>query len=120
MIERDPKVVVGHLRDEVWCGDDMDRLRDQRGVRRVDVGHLVVEQRTPMRVLWLLGLAEQQAHAAELEERHLGRRGEEMSQAECVAVERRGALDVLHVEGDLPELLDVERHCGLLRCGNMS
>src|SRR5688572_14313425 len=101
--EGQPQVVVRELGDEMRVALEGDAAAGEGGVGGLDVGHLEVEDRGQMVVLGALGLAKVEAHSAAVEEGHGGTGLEQEAQAEDVAVEGDGALEVVDVDRDLAD-----------------
>src|SRR5204862_3984767 len=99
--ERHPQLALRQPRDEVRRLGELDPARAERLVRLLDIRDLEVEDRARWLHLPVLGLADQQSDAGAIEERHLGRRVEQVAEPEGIAIEALGALDVLGGERDL-------------------
>src|SRR5687768_6161280 len=81
-------------------------------MRAFDVVDLVIDDR-PGRGLRSLRRRQHQPRLAALEEAHAGRRVEQPLEAEQVAVEMPGALEVLDGEGDLGDAAGTDGNHGL-------
>src|ERR1019366_512395 len=75
----------------------------QRGGDRLDIAHLEIEDRAGVVELRLFGHGQHQAHAAAIEESHFRPGLEEESQAQRVAIEGHGFIDIVHVDGSLTD-----------------
>jgi hypothetical protein len=95
-----PQFVGGHAGDQVRRVFKFDAGGLQAGEGGGDVGNLEVEQGTRMIEFGLFGGAEHQAYSAAVEKTELAG-AEERFQAEDVAIEGGGAVDVVDVDGDL-------------------
>ena len=95
------------LRDQVRPGLEDDAALHEGGVRRGDVGDLVVDDAGRVIELGLLGKRQHQADAGAVEERH-PRHLEQQLHAEPVAIEGDGAVEVVGVDGDLGDAVECD------------
>src|SRR2546426_9971859 len=98
-----PELVVRGPMHEVRLGDELDAPAAQRRVRRIDVRDEGVDERRRAVEFGRLGDAEHESRRTALEERHLRRRLEEKGDAQRVAVEAHGAIEIAGADEDLPD-----------------
>src|SRR5919108_4880048 len=129
-----PKVVLGHLRNHVWLVFKLCSGLLQPLVGGPNIPHLEIKDRARMIEFRLFRLVQHQAHAAAIEKGELPST-EQMLQSQNVAVERRGAIHIVRVDGNLPDAGErctvlhihgkqssgkakIAESCELLKCGS--
>lgn len=100
--ERHPQIVVRHFGDEMRRALKFHLAPGKLLIGVLNVRNLEIDNRTGMIELRLFGEAEHQPDAAAVEKRHPGN-GEQMPQAEPVAVKRHGALEIMHGNSNLAD-----------------
>src|SRR5580658_8703193 len=100
--EGHPQIVVRHFGDEMRCSVTSDALRYQTLVGTLDVIHLEVNHGTSPFARAVLGNVQHQTYASAIEEGQVWHLEQELH-AERVAIERHGALQIRHRNGDLSD-----------------
>src|SRR5262245_32502081 len=88
----------------------MDAVVPERRIRRMDLGHVEVNRRTPLRFLAGRDNAYQKSNVAAIEERHLRRCIEEKRQAEDIPIEGDTPFEVIYGNQELADLSVCEAH----------
>src|SRR5262245_46410344 len=99
----EPKVVVGHLGNEVRLIDERDAARLEIAIRPFDIADEEVEDRPGMVVLLLLRGREHEPRATGIEKGQRRAGGEQKGDAKGIAIECGGARYILANDGDLAD-----------------
>jgi hypothetical protein len=99
--------VVGHSRDYMGLVFEAYSQRDHLMVSGLNIWYRKVQNRAGMIEFRFLRSIEHEAYSAAIEESQLTRREQEV-QTESVPVECSGAVEVVHVDGNLPNARDAE------------
>src|SRR5580704_4891980 len=100
--KRHPKIVLWHWRDDVRRILKFSPGFLETPVRRLNIADLEIKDRTRMIEFRFLRLVQHQPYSATIEKRQLAG-AEQMRQSQDVAIECRGAIHVVRVDGNLPD-----------------
>src|SRR6266446_1744049 len=102
-----PEIVRGPRCDQAWWRKNLRAQFEEPLVGRIQIRDAEVKDGAGMIEFLRFGAAQHQPHSGTIEECQVRER-EKQRQTEHVTVECRGALEILHVDGDLAEILDAE------------